>query len=220
VAAALSGGACAGRAPGAWASRFIVPGTPAVDLTVPDGPGPRTGAPPAPSAAPPVPAAALRAPAADTLEAAAPLLRERLAVLALAPSPRAYLDAAAAYRLYAVHDRAFDLVQQGLAAFPHDADLHADAAAAWRDWGLPDHGLRHAHLAVRYAPASAAAQTTLATVLWAVGAGHEALRAFERAAALAPEAEYARRNHCAAARALGTPPPAACGRPRATPEGR
>lgn len=213
------GGACAARAPGTWASRFIVPGTPAVDLTAPsDADAPTWTVPAAPVPAAPV--AALRVPAADTLEATAPVLRERLAILALAPSPRAYLDAAAAYRLYAVHDRAFDLIQQGLATFPHDPGLHAAAAEAWRDWGLPGRGLRHAHLAVRYAPESAAAQTTLGTLLWAVGAERDALHAFERAAALAPDADYARHNRCVAARALGAAMVAGCAPAGRAPEGR
>lgn len=218
VAAAMTSGACAARTPAGWASRFIVPGTPAVDLTAPAVPGARPE--PSPTPAPTAPVTALRVPSADTLEAMAPLLRERLAVLALAPSPQAYLDAAAAYRQYAVHDRAFDLVQEGLTTFPHDGGLHAAAAEAWRDWGLPARGLRDAHLAVRYAPASAAAQTTLGTVLWAVGAGPEALRAFERAVALAPDAAYARHNRCVAAALLRGDVTPACAPAVPAPEGR
>lgn len=217
MAAAATGMACAARTPGGWASRFIVPGTPSVDPTLPSTAGAASMAGP-PPAAPAAPIAVLRAPAAATLEATSPLLRERLSALALAPSPRTYLEAAAAYRHYFIHDRAFDLIRQGLQAFPHDGALHAAAAAAWRDWGLPDRGLRDAHLAVRYAPESAPAHTTLGTVLWALGAGRAALQAFERAATLAPDAAYARHNRCIAARALRVTPAADCGAAAPGPE--
>lgn len=128
----------------------------------------------------------------------------------MAPSPAAYLDAAAAYRGYGVADRAFDLITEGLTRFPRDGRLHAAAAAAWRDWGFPDRGLRDAHLGVHYAPASAETRTALATVLWALDDRSAALEAFATAARLAPGATYARENWCRAARALAVSLPAVC----------
>lgn len=193
----------------------MVHGVPAVDLTAPRGtpdtPGFPAVAPPAPAPAPaPAATPASRPPAAATLEDSAPLLRSRLAALAVAPTPDAHLDAAAAYRAFGVLDRAFDLIHEGLTRYPRDARLHAAAAALWRDWGFPERGLRDAHLAVRYAPAAAEAHTTLATLLWAVGARRHALATFADAARLDPDAAYAHENWCRAARALAAPLPAGC----------
>ena len=152
----------------------------------------------------------MRPPAAATLEDSVPGLRARLTMLSFAPSPAAYLDAAAVYRGYGVTDRAFDLVTEGLTHFPRDGHLHAAAAAAWRDWGFPERGLRDAHLGVRYAPGSPDTQTALATVLWALDDRDAAFAAFTEAARLAPGATYARENLCRAARALARPVSAAC----------
>lgn len=211
-----TGAGCASRQDRGFADRFVVHGLPAVDLTAPPGtpdtPG-LTPVAPAPAPAPaPTPAAtpASRPPAAATLEDSAPLLRSRLAALALSPTPDAHLDAAAAYRAFGVLDRAFDLIHDGLTRYPRDARLHAAAAALWRDWGFPERGLRDAHLAVRYAPAAAEAHTTLATLLWAVGARRHALAAFADAARLDPDAAYAHENWCRAARALAAPLPTGC----------
>lgn len=151
------------------------------------------------------------------LEDSAPDLRARLTRLALAPSPAAYLDAAAAYRGYGVADRAFDLITEGLARFPRDGRLHAAAAAAWRDWGFPERGLRDAHLGVHYAPDSVETRTALATVLWALDERPAALDAFAAAARLAPATSDARRNWCRAIRALGAPLPFACTAPTLRP---
>jgi Flp pilus assembly protein TadD len=117
---------------------------------------------------------------------------------------------AAAYRAHGVYDRAFDYLREGLASHPTHPGLHDATARQWRDWGLLDRALRHAHLAVRYGPTSPAAHTTLATVLWAVGARVDAVHAFARAVELAPHAGYARHNRCVAERALGRPPSSPC----------
>lgn len=162
--------------------------------------------------------------AAATLESISPLLRSRLAALAASPTPEAHLDVAAAYGAYGVHDRAYDHLAAGLVLHPRHAGLHEAVARLWRDWGLSERGLRHAHLAVHYAPASPAAHTTLGTVLWALDKRDLALEAFARAADLAPPASYARKNWCTALRELGRPRPFACDVPYADhpipPDGR
>jgi Flp pilus assembly protein TadD len=149
-----------------------------------------------------------------TLEGTSPLLRERLAALAAAPSVDGYLAVASAYRTYGVHDRAFDYLIDGLGRYPRQAALHDAVARMWRDWGLPDRALRHAHLAARYAPASAETHNTLGTVLWALSAREAAAHAFARAVALDAGAAYALHNLCLAAAALGHVLPPACPAPR------
>lgn len=140
-----------------------------------------------------------------TLESTSAALQTRLAALAARPSPQAYLDVAIAYREFGVDDRGFDYLARGLAAFPTAATLHEATARQWRDWGLPGHALRHAHLAVRYAPDSPTSHTTLGTVLWAVSARAAAADAFLRAVELAPEASFSRHNLCLAERQIGRP---------------
>lgn len=207
AALALGGSACASSQPATFASRFIIPGQPSVDL----------GGGPAPAATPSVPAPlpeVSRPPRTSsslpTLESTSATLQRRLAALAARPSPQAYLDVAAAYRDFGVEDRGFDYLARGLAAFPTAATLHEATARQWRDWGLPGHALRHAHLAVRYAPDSPTSHTTLGTVLWALSARAAATDAFLRAVDLAPEAAFARHNLCLAERELGRPARPAC----------
>lgn len=188
------------------ADRFIVGGQPALDVGTES---PFRATPSA--AAPPVPSRPPRASSdLPTLESTSSVLRARLALLAARPSPRAYLEVAATYREFGVDDRAFDYLARGLTAFPHDSALHDATARQWREWRLPAQALRHAHLAVRYAPASAAAHTTLGTVLWALGQHAAATAAFRRAADLAPNADFARHNLCHAERELGRPTRAGC----------
>lgn len=205
-----TGAGCASRQGRGFADRFVVHGVPAVDLTAPPGTPDTPGLTPVAPSPPPAAKPVSRPRVAATLEDSAPLLRARLAALAVAPTPDAHLDAAAAYRAFGVLDRAFDLIREGLTRYPRNARLHVAAAALWRDWGFPERGLRDAHLAVRYAPTAAEAHTTLATLLWAVGARRHALAAFADAARLDPDAAYAHENWCRAARALAAPLPAGC----------
>ncbi len=129
-----------------------------------------------------------------------------------------YLAVAAAYRAHGVDDRAFDYLTAGLTRFPRESALHDAAARMWRDWELPDRALRHAHLAVRYAPGSAAHHNTLGTVLWALSHRHAAAREFSTALRLDPAADYARQNLCLAASVLGRPRPASCASAAPEPE--
>lgn len=139
-----------------------------------------------------------------------PELQARLDALALSRSAAAYLAAAAAYQSLGVDDRAFDLLTAGVAEHPRHGGLHEAVARQWRVWGMPERGLRDAHLAVRYAPGSASAQTTLGTILWDLGRYRDAVACFAGAADRAPEAPYARHNYCAALRATGQATPADC----------
>lgn len=149
-----------------------------------------------------------------TIEATSPTLRAALDTLAAERTPAAYLGVASAYQALGIADTAFDYLLEGVSHHPRESDLHGTIARQWRDWGLPARGLRHAHLAVRYRPASAAAQTTLATILWSLGHRAEAVDAFATASALAPDAAYARFNLCAAVTALGRVAPGGCGTDR------
>ena len=199
-------------ADGGFAARFVTPGTPAIDL---GGPRPATP-PPAPSGPRQQPRLVARTSAGlGTLESTSPRLRAELAALGAAPSIAGYLAVAAAYQAHGVDDRAFDYLAEGLARFPRAAALHDATARMWRDWGLPDRALRHAHLAARYAPSSAATHNTLGTVLWALGARDGAAGAFAAAVALDPAADYALENLCLVAAALGRPQPARCAVPAA-----
>jgi Flp pilus assembly protein TadD len=194
-----------------------VPGTPTVTVDWRPPQATRAAPPPAPRAA--ARAAAIGPRAASlgtTLENTSPTLRARLAALAARGDAAAYLEVAAAYRAHGVDDRGFDYLLEGLTHYPTHPALHEAAARQWRDWGLLDRALRHAHLAVHYGPRSAAAHTTLGTVLWGVGARDDAAAAFARAAELAPHAAYAQHNRCVAERALGRSLSTPCPPPRGT----
>lgn len=188
-----------------------MPGTPTltVDWVVPEtGPAPRA---PARQPAPPPPTPGPRASTlGTTIESVTPALQAKLDVLAATRTAAASLDVAAAYRALGIPDRAFDYLVEGLKAHPRHGGLHEAIARQWQAWGLPDRGLRDAHLAVRYAPRSPAAQTTLGRILWDLGRYDDAAAAFTTAARLAPAAAYARHNHCAAERALGRTAPDDC----------
>ena len=197
--------ACAPRSR-TLAARFVVQGTPAVDVGGVIAPlagerssGPRAAMPPAE----PVRTAARQSSNLNTLEATSPALQTALLALAVHPSTRGYLDVAAAYRAAGVHDKAYDYLNEAVHRDPTDAALHDAVARAWRDWGFPDRGLPAASKAVYYAPQSAEARNTMGTVLWALGQRAEARRAFEAAVALDAGAWYAWNNLCHAVMAEG-----------------
>lgn len=207
VLTASTAAGCASAGPDTFAARFVTPGTPAVDL----GGTPPAVAPPARQGPRQGPRFVARSSSGlGTLEATSPRLSAQLAALDARPSPAAYLAVAATYRAHGIDDNAFDYLHEGATRYPRDAALHEALARLWRDWGLPERGLRDAHLAVRYAPASAPAHNTLGTLLWAVADRVSAAQAFAEAVALDPGADYARRNLCLASTALGRPAPPAC----------
>lgn len=190
------------------AGRFVTPGTPTIDL---GGPAPLPTGRRARARRAAGPRAVVRESSGlSTLESTSPVLRARLAALAAKPSAEHYMDVAAAYQTHGVDDRAFDYLSEALTRYPRHHALHEAVARMWRNWGLPDHALRHAHLAARYGPASAQARNTLGTVLWALGQPEAAARAFSEALALDGKAAYALYNLCIVTEALHQPPPAAC----------
>ncbi len=199
---------CASAHRSAFAERFVTPGTPTVDLGGPPPLAPARATSKGPSQGPRF--LARSSTGLATLESTSPVLREQLATLGAAPSVEGYVAVAFTYQGHGVHDRAFDYLAEGLVRYPRAAALHEAIARIWRDWGLPDRALRHAHLAVRYAPTSAPAHNTLGTVLWALSAREAAARAFADAVALDAGATYAVANACHAEAALGHPVPAHC----------
>ncbi|MGE0362267.1 MAG: hypothetical protein AB7H93_14055 [Vicinamibacterales bacterium] len=204
VVALMAATGCAAR-PRTLASRFVIAGTPIVDVGGVVAPVVVRGAAStdARSDVRPLRVIAARYSGSAALESTSPVLQRALLALALAPSGRRYLEVAAAYRRLGVVDTAVDFLLAGLRQDAADAALHDALARAWRDWGFPDRGLAAAHRAVYHAPGSAEARNTLGTVLWALGDRAGAGRAFAEAAALDPRAGYAWRNLCTAQLAAG-----------------
>ena len=93
-------------------------------------------------------------------------------------------------------DTAFDHLSAATRLDPRDAAAYDARARIWRDWGFPELGMGDSARAVFYAPRSAAARNTRGTLLAAAGWKAEALREFEAALALDPEASFARENVC------------------------
>ncbi|MGD9904752.1 MAG: hypothetical protein AB7U83_14910 [Vicinamibacterales bacterium] len=198
VATAVAATGCAAH-PRSLASRFVIAGTPAIDVgagAATRGGGTAAPAPPTGTLPRAVPG---RYSGSAAVESASPALQRALLALALAPSGRRYLDVAVAYRRLGIVDTAVDFLLAGLHRDSTDAALHDALARAWRDWGLPDLGLAAAHRAVYHAPESPEARNTLGTVLWALGDRGGAEQAFAMSASLDPGAEYAWRNLCTAA---------------------
>lgn len=205
--------ACATTRPRGLADRFIVHGTPGVDVGGPPlvMPGfsvealreamdaararrsrPADGASPGRTSV-----------VASSLESHSPRLRRALHDLAVMPTSERYLRVAQAYVAEGIPDRAYDYLAQGLTRDKRDPTLHDATARLWRDWGMLDRALTSAHTAVFLAPASPEARNTLGTVLWRLGRRGDAARAFEAAVALAPDAGYAWNNLCQTALAAG-----------------
>lgn len=194
--------ACASRG-STFAARFIVEGTPTVNVG-----GVETavyGQPSRPprAAMPPVPKTRMMASRSSgnlsTLESSSPVLARALAALAASPTSAHYVDVAAAYVQAGVSDRAYDHLTEGLRRDKSSVALHDALARVWRDWGLPERALSSAHNAVYYGPRSPEARNTLGTVLWSLGLRVQARQAFFEAVALDAEASYAWRNLCTTA---------------------
>jgi tetratricopeptide (TPR) repeat protein len=190
---AAAGGGCASAHTPTLTSRFVVQGTPAVDLG-----GPPVAAATARPIGPPAPMRAVRRSttiSAD-LEATDPRLKASLAATRQTPTLERQLEAARRYQRLGVIDRAIEYAEAGVQLAPHDAAAHDALARLWRDGGLPGLGLASAHRAVFLAPESAAARNTLGTVLQALGKGREAGDAFEAAVRLDRGAWFAWQNLC------------------------
>lgn len=115
---------------------------------------------------------------------------------ALAPTLEHERSLAVAYLAVGILDAALDHFGAALTHDPHDAVSLDGTARIWRDWGYPGLALPHAYRAVHWSPASAGAQSTLGTVLLALGRFDAARDRFERARALEPGAAFPMNNLC------------------------
>jgi tetratricopeptide (TPR) repeat protein len=131
-----------------------------------------------------------------TVEAQDPALAAALLRLALVPTPAHHRAVADEYRRLRILDAAFDHLSAATRLNPRDAAAYDARARIWRDWGFPQLGMGDSARAVFYAPRSAAAHNTRGTLLAAAGLKEEALREFEAALALDPDASFARVNWC------------------------
>src|SRR4051794_38951347 len=89
---------------------------------------------------------------APSLEASDPVLRDRLATLALAPTSSNHWQVGEAYRHAGVLDRAQDHFQESVRLDPRFAAGWDGLARTWRDWGAPEYALADASRAVYFAP--------------------------------------------------------------------
>jgi tetratricopeptide (TPR) repeat protein len=144
----------------------------------------------------PLPPAQAKSSIGLTAESSDPALGRVLRALGTHPTASAERDVAAEYRRLRIYDRAYTHLEKARALEPRNAGVFDDLARTWRDAGAPALALPDAWRAVFFAPKSAEAHNTLGTVLFALGDVAQARQQFEAAVALAPEAEYARRNLC------------------------
>jgi tetratricopeptide (TPR) repeat protein len=131
-----------------------------------------------------------------TVEGQDPALSAALLLLTLSPTPAHHRAVADEYRRLRILDTAFDHLSAATRLDPRDAAAYDARARIWRDWGFPELGMGDSARAVFYAPRSAAAHNTRGTLLAAAGLKAEALREFEAAIALDPDASFARENVC------------------------
>jgi tetratricopeptide (TPR) repeat protein len=191
---ALFGG-CAASTRGSWATRFVQPGTPSVDL---GGPAPEASdvrdansqALKATAPASPPATGGLSVEDFDKRLSAAILLER------LWPTAENHLRVAEEYRRLGILDASAHHIDQALRVAPRFADAHEAMARIWRDWGMPDRGLGAAYRATSYAPHSASAQNTLGTLLAALGNADAASGAYQQALLLDPASVWAQNNLC------------------------
>lgn len=129
-------------------------------------------------------------------EALSPQLTAAIAAAEASPSAPAYRVVASEYVRLGVEEMAHEYLDKAAAIEPRDSLTYQARARMWRNGGFPERALSDAHRAVYFAPLSAAAHSTLGTVLQALGRHAEARREYERAVALDPAAAYALNNLC------------------------
>jgi Flp pilus assembly protein TadD len=200
VVAALAIGfaaACAGKRPATLADRFVHQGAPGETAMVLDLPLPAAADSPREVAAgiprQPVPKQAATVPDVSTVD---PELRAALAALTASPGAETHAAVADAYRQLGIYDLAASALDRAIDLAPRDAGLHDRLARVLRDDGQAGLALGSAHRATFFAPRSPEASNTLGTVLFALGQIADARAEFQRALALDPGADYARRNLC------------------------
>jgi Tfp pilus assembly protein PilF len=195
--------ACATRAPHGLADRFVTRAegeSPADAATFDVDPKAAEATRNAAVTRPPVPVVPIpKVSPGPTLESQNASLRSALAALAVRESVDAHRRAAAEYWREKVFDQAEHHLSQAIVLRPRDAGLFEERARLWRDAGVLDRALADAHYAAYLAPDRAEAQSTLGTVLFALGRVKAARERFARAVARAPDAAYALKNLCFAA---------------------
>jgi tetratricopeptide (TPR) repeat protein len=132
----------------------------------------------------------------NTVESADRRLSAALLAERVQPTADSHLQVAEEYRRLGLLDSAHDRLMRALNKEPRNAALHEAVARIWRDWGMSDLGLRHAHQSVYLAPRSASALNTLGTLLDALGRLDEAQAAYQGALALDKNAAWALNNLC------------------------
>ena len=194
--AAVWAAACASGG-GTLADRFVIQGTPAMDIG-----GPRLVSSRESRAKDPLKGKSITNVASrstglsSAVESTNPALRDALFSLLLAPTAAHHLQVARAYRAIGIFDTAYDYLARSLTLNGPDPEVHDAVARLWRDWGQPGTGLSHAYQAVSLAPDWPVAQNTLGTLLFKLGHRADARSRFEAAVRLDPDAAYALENLC------------------------
>ena len=125
---------------------------------------------------------------------------QRLAAAILAeavrPGAESHLQVAREYARLGILDAAYKRTARALKREPQLPAAHDMMARIWRDWGMPETALVHAHRALYFAPRSAGVYNTLGTILDALGRTDDARAAFVKAFELDSTAGWALSNLC------------------------
>jgi tetratricopeptide (TPR) repeat protein len=132
----------------------------------------------------------------SSIESSDRILSAALLALSVHPGSAEHRRVAERYRALKILDAAYDHFTRARQRDPTDALSYDGLARIWRDWGFPHLGLADASRAVQYAPSWPEVHNTLGTILTAMGRGHEARGAFERALSLDQDAAYVLNNLC------------------------
>jgi tetratricopeptide (TPR) repeat protein len=193
---------CAAGAQGSWSHRFVTPGKPAVDL---GGSAPEVHSSPQPDQEKPKapPDLSRSASVGLSVESFDPRLSAALLIESARPTAENHFRVAEEYQRLGILDISARHLNLALAVDPTFAPAYEGLARIWRDWGFPEKGLGDASRAVFYAPKSASAQNTLATLLAALGQTDGARQAYDRALSLDPGAAWVLNNLCDLERRVG-----------------
>lgn len=140
-----------------------------------------------------------------TIESQDPALRDALVELALGPTADRHRRVGMEYQRLGILDLAHAHYSRAVKLNPKDAASHDALARIWRAWGFPYLGLANAYNAVYFAPQSSAAANTMGTLFADGGNYQAALKWFERAVTLDPQAPYALNNVCDVDIRIGAP---------------
>jgi Flp pilus assembly protein TadD len=197
VMVAVASGACASTGARTLSDRFVIQGTPAVDLGGPLPAASRAATPRHPLEGTSIAHVPSRTSGTmSSLESFDAHLRDALMRVRLAPTAAHHLQVARAYRRLGIFDTAYDYLARSLTVNGSSPAVHDALARLWRDWGYPGLGLSHAYQAVNLAPDWPAAHNTLGTLLYRLGHREEARARFASAVELDPRAAYALDNLC------------------------